>query len=170
MQPNLQDTIATLDDWQTFVCCRVLVLLMDRRMAGNPRSGRPTDLAVMDFHRWIQIGGNGIRSLVAALCHRDLTATAAIGRRLMQACRRLGYTCEVRSACQLVNMPTDYVGTLSPITVVAALAAVLQWHPGRPSLKKLLRASAPPTGSKRRYPWFEPPPKAPAERIPAKQT
>lgn len=38
MRPDLNETIASLDDWQTIICCRGLVLLMDQKMARDPRS------------------------------------------------------------------------------------------------------------------------------------
>ncbi len=159
MLPDLHESIDVLDDWQAIVCCRGLVLLMDRRMASDTRSKRPEDLTVTDFNQWVQMGGRSIWLLVVALCERKSAFTAATARRLMHACIRLGFPSEVRSACRLVYMPVDHLGTLSPITVVAALATVLQWHPGQPTLKSLLqRSRRQPRSSlkKPRFPWFRP--------------
>jgi hypothetical protein len=170
MRPPLEKTIAVLDDWQTFVCCRALVLLMDRKMAANPHSRRPPNLTVMDFHQWVRIGGHGVRTLVAALCERRLALTAIVGRQLMQACCRLGYADEVRSACQLANTTSGHLGTLSPVTIVAALAAILEWHPGCPPLKQLLQVTPSQRASRRRFPWLHSPPQSAAGRILEKET
>jgi hypothetical protein len=166
MRPDLKETIAALGDWQTIICCRGLVLLMDQKMARDPRSSRPPDLAVTDFNQWVQLGDGQVRSLVAALCDKRLAVTAATGRRLMQASLRWGWRNEVYTACRLVDAPVDHLGTLSPITIVAALATVMQWHPDHPTLEALLQpvrrpAAAP--GSERRFAWFQTPSRAPKE-------
>lgn len=159
MLPDLQETIAALDDWQTIVCCRGLVLLMDQKMAQDPCSARPPDLSVTDFNQWVQMGDGRVRSLVATLCDERLAVTAATGRRLMQLCLRWGFRNEVFTACRLVYAPVDHLGTLSPITIMAALATVMRWYPDRPAMDALLCAvRAATSGSshrdERRYPWF----------------
>jgi len=160
MLPDLQETIAALDDWQTIICCRGLVLLMDRKMAQAPCSARPPDLSVTDFNQWVQMCDGRVRSLVAALCDERLAVTAAIGRRLMQLCRQWGFRNEVFSVCRLVYAPVDHLGTLSPVTIVAALATVMQWHPDHPAMDALLRDERAALADssrrdERRYPWFE---------------
>ena len=160
MLPDLQETIAALDDWQAIICCRGLVLLMDQKMAQDPGSARPPDLSVTDFNQWVQMGDGRVRSLVAALCDESLAITAATGRRLMQLCRRWGFRNEVFSACRLAYAPVDHLGTLSPVTIMAALATVMQWHPDHPSMDALLwdeRAALADSSRRdeRRYPWFQ---------------
>lgn len=142
MRPDLRDTITALDDRETIICCRGLVLLMDHRMRCDPRSARPPDLIVTDFHQWVRRGGPPVRALVGAMCGVHSGLTAAVGRRLMRTCLAWGDADAVAAACRLVYAPVDCLGTLSPETVVAALAAVMLWHPARPSLKTLLRPSA----------------------------
>lgn len=155
------ETIAKLDDWQTIICCRGLVLLMDQKMAQDPGSARPADLSVADFNQWVQMGDGWVQSLIVILCEEDLAVTAATGRYLMQTCVRWGYGNEVRTACLLVNAPVNDLGTLSPVTIVAALVTVMRWHPDHPAMEILppanrtSSAKAPPR-EKRRYPWFEP--------------
>jgi len=160
MLPELQETITALDDWQTIVCCRGLVLLMDQQMAQDPCSTRPPDLYVTDFNQWVQMGDEWVRSLVAALCDERLAITAATGRRLMQLCLRWGFRKEVFTACRLVYAPVDHLGTLSPVTIMAALATVMRWHPYHLSMDAVLSAErAVSTGSshrdKWRYLWFQ---------------
>ena len=149
MLPDLQETIAALDDWQTIICCRGLVLLMDQKMARDPRSARPPDLSVTDFNQWIQLGGQRVRSSGRALCERSLAVTAATGRRLMQTCLRWGWDNEIRTACRLAYAPAAHLGTLSPVTVVAALATVMLWHPTQPAMNTLLRTTSGPTPLRR---------------------
>lgn len=161
MLPDLQETIAALDDWQTIICCRGLVLLMDQKMAQDPRSARPLDLSVTDFNQWIQLGGQRVRPLVVTLCERSLALTSATGRRLMQTCLRWGWDNEIRAACRLTYTPAGHLGTLSPVTVVAALATVMLWHPTQPAMNTLLRTTSGPNTTsisrqERRYPWFQP--------------
>jgi len=163
MLPDPIETIATLDDWQTIICCRGLVLLMDQKMARDPHSERPPDLSVTDFNQWVQMGDGWVQSLVAALCEEDLAVTAATGRRLMQTCLRWGCRNEVRIACHLVNAPVNDLGALSPVTVMAALATVMRWHPDHPAMEMLRHV---PRGSatnssrreERRFPWLQAPP------------
>lgn len=152
MRPDLHDTINTLDDRETIICCRGLVVLMDHRMRCDPRSGRPRDLIVTDFHQWVRRGGPPVRALVGALCEGRPALAAEVGRRLMQTCLAWGAEDGVGAACRLVYAPVDSLGTLSPETVVAALAAVMLWHPARPSLETLLRPAP-----VRRFPWLHAP-------------
>ena len=159
MLSNLRETIATLNDWQTIVCCRGLVVLLDSQKARESDSGRPTDLAITDFNQWVRLGGRPVSAFVAALCERRLAVTAAAGRRLMQRCLQWGYRRQIQAACGLVFAPVDTLGTLSPITIVASLATVMLWHPDHPSLAALLLAegeSLPGSPSRpgRHYPWF----------------
>ena len=166
MLPDPIETIAKLDDWQTIICCRGLVLMMDQQMARNPGSKRPDDLAVTDFNQWVQMGDGWVQSLLVVLCEEDLAVTAATGRHLMQTCLRWGYRNEVRTACHLVNAPVSDLGTLSPVTIMAALVTIMRWHPDHPAkeiLPPAIRTSSAkePPGEKRRYPWFDP---LPAER------
>lgn len=174
MFPSLHKQIASLDDWQTIVCCRLLVLLLDEVKAREPDSGRPPTLTVTDFNQWVQMGGPQVRSLVAALCDRRLAITAAAGRRLMQACLQWGYDDQVLAACRLAHAPVASLGMLSPVTILASLAAVMLWHPERPTLATLLRperinrlsASA---GEKRHYPWLRPLPAEKKTAVPTKE-
>jgi hypothetical protein len=166
MLPDLCDIIAGLDDRHVPICGRGLVILMDRYMTRDPRSTRPSDLTVTDFHQWVKIGGPPVTSLVQALCDGRAALTAAAGRRLMQTCLAWGCENEVRAACCLAHAPVDRLGTLAPVTIVAALAAVMLWHPARPALRDLLqpvhrRSVSPPTAG-RRYPWLQ----APNQAIP----
>ena len=167
MPPPLEETIAGLDDWQTLVCCRGLVVLVDLRMARDARSGRPQGWTVTDFNQWVRSGGRPVGSLVAALCDGETALTAAAGRRLMQACLARGYEAEVGAACRLAESPVAHLGTLSPVTIVAALAAVMLWDPSRPTLKDLLqppcRAARRTSPTTRRFPWFQSPPQTPIE-------
>ena len=168
MPPHLEETIAGLDDWQTLVCCRGLVVLVDLRMTRDACSGRPHNWTVTDFNQWVRAGGRPVRSLVAALCDGETALTAAAGRRLMQACLARGYETEVGAACRLADSPVDHLGTLSPVTIVAALAAVMLWHPSRPTLKDLLqppgRRAQQATPPERRFPWFQSPEPSPEEQ------
>lgn len=167
MHPRLEETIADLDDWQALIGCRGLVVLMDLRMTRDPRSGRPQGLTVTDFNQWVRMGGRPVRAFVAALCDGEPALTAAAGRRLMQACLTRGYVTEVGAACRLAESPVDQLGTLSPVTIVAALAAVLLWHPARPTLRDLLqpprKRTNPASRPKRRFPWFQSPEQPPEE-------
>jgi len=156
MRPELRDTINALDDRETIICCRGLVVLMDHRMRCDPRSARPPDLIVTDFHQWVRRGGPPVRALVGAMCGGHSGLTAAVGRRLMQTCLAWGAEDAVGAACRLVYAPVDCLGTLSPETVVAALAAVMLWHPAGPSLKTLLQPTA-----ARRFPWLHAPQRKP---------
>ena len=156
MLPDLRETIAALDDWQTIVCCRGLVLLMDQKMAQDPSSTRPSGLSVTDFNQWVQMGDKRVRSLVAALCDEGLAVTAATGRRLMHLCLSWGFRNDVFTACRLVYAPAHHLGTLSPVTIVAALAAVMQWHPNHATMNGLCADHASSTYRyERRYPWFQ---------------
>mgnify|MGYP001816851122 FL=1 len=160
MLSDLKKTIAMLDDYQTLICCRGLVLLIDRQMALNPRSGRPTGLLVTDFNQWVQLGGRPAWSLVSTLCDKPLAAIAATGRQLLQSALDWGFHREVHTACRLAYAPVDHLGTLAPVTIMAALATVLRWHPSQPSMDALLgpppanRAASPPS-LERRFPWFQ---------------
>jgi len=173
MLPELPETIAALDDGQVIICCRALVLLLDRRLAADPASHRPKDFYVSDFSQWVERGGDGTRALVTKLSQGRLADAALIGRGLMFACRRAGFANEVRNACRLVMMPVDHLGNLSPGIVVAALATVLSWHPGCPDLAPLLqpsrRQSTRPPEGRRRYPWFQAPPRPIEQRLPEKE-
>jgi hypothetical protein len=160
MRPHLHDTIADLDERQTLISCRMLVLLMDRRMARDPGSGRPPDLVVTDFQQWVRAGGPPVRDLVKMLAEGHPALTAAAGRRLMHTCLRWGCVDEVRAACRLAYAPVHHLGRLTAAAVVGALAGVMRWHPERPALKTLLDREHPPTGpaaAQRRYPWFRNP-------------
>lgn len=165
MRPLLEETIADLDDWQTLVCCRGLAVLMDLRMTCDPCSGRPQGLVVTDFNQWVRIGGRPVRALVAALCDGEPTLAAAAGRRLMYACLARGYVTEVSGACRLADSPVDQLGTLSPVAIVAALAAVMLWHPSQPTIEDLLQPppkhTNPASHPKRRFPWFQSPEQQP---------
>lgn len=168
MPTRLRDTIAALDHWQTLIGCRALVLMLDRRMARDPRSNRPQELAVTDFRQWVRLGGPPVAGLNNALCDGDATVTAAVGRRLMQTCLHWGFTNEVRAACRLAYAPVHHLGTLPSATIVAALAGVMLWHPSRPTLKSLFdlpRRPQKPAVPQRRYPWFQTP--EPASEKPA---
>ncbi len=149
MQADLRETITALSDRETIICCRGLVVLMDGHMARDPRSGRSPELTVTDFHQWVGLGGRPVRALVGALCKGQCALTAAVGRRLMQTCLAWGRKDEVAAACRLIYGPVDHLGTLAPETVVAALAAVMLWHPARPTLQTLLQPAA-----VRRFPWL----------------
>ena len=149
MPPSLCETITTLDDRETIICCRALVVLMDAHMTRDPRSGRPADLTVTDFHQWVCLGGRPVSALVDALCRGNPTLTAAVGRRLMQTCLTWGCDNEVRAVCRLAYAPVDCLGSLAPETIVSALAAVMLWHPAAPTLKALLHSPA-----ARRFPWL----------------
>lgn len=159
MLSDLKKSIAMLDDWQTLMCCRGLVLLIDRQMALNPRSGRPKDLSVTDFNQWVQLGGRPAWSLVATLCDKRLAATAATGRQLLQGALHCGFHREVHAACRLAYAPVDHLGSLAPVTIMAALATVLRWHPSQPSMDALLcpppaNRPASPSATERRFSWF----------------
>ena len=160
MLSDLKKSIAMLDDYQTLICCRGLVLLIDRQMALNPRSGRPTGLLVTDFNQWVQLGGRPAWSLVSTLCDKPLAAIAATGRQLLQSALDWGFHREVHAACRLAFSPVDHLGSLAPVTIMAALLTVLRWHPAHPSVDTLLRpqhANRPdsPFPEERRYPWFQ---------------
>ena len=149
MQADLRETITALDDWETIICCRGLVVLMDDHMARDPQSGRPPETTVTDFHQWVGLGGRPVRALLGALCKGNPALTATVGRRLMLTC--LAWKCrdEMGAACRLIYGPVDDIGTLAPETVVGALAAVMLWHPARPTLQTLLQPAA-----VRRFPWL----------------
>ena len=149
MPPDLCETVTALDDQETIICCRGLVVLMDRRMRRDPRSRRPPDLTVTDFHQWVCLGGRPIRALVGALCGGQPALTSAVGRKLMQTCLAWGCEDEVCAACRLIYGPVDYLGTLAAETIVSALAAVMLWHPAAPTLKALLHPSP-----ARHFPWL----------------
>ena len=148
MQPNLRDTIAALDDRQTIISCRGLAILMDCYMACLPRSGRPRDVTVTDFHQWIRMGGRPVNALAKSLRKEKPGLTAAVGRRLMETCLVWGCQDAVRSACRLIYAPVNSLGKLAPETVVAALAAIMLWHPTGPTLNALLQPAP-----MRRSPW-----------------
>jgi hypothetical protein len=159
MISELKKSIAMLDDRQTLICCRGLVLLIDRQMALNPRSGRPRGLSVTDFNQWVQLGGRPAWSLAATLCDKPLADAAATGRQFLQGALRLGLHREVHAACRLAYAPVDHLGSLAPVTIMAALATVLRWHPSQPSMDALRfppRANRPasPSSAERRFPWF----------------
>ena len=160
MLSELKKSIAMLDDYQTLICCRGLVLLIDRQMALNPRSGRPTGLLVTDFNQWVQLGGRPAWSLVSTLCDKPLAAIAATGRQLLQSALDWGFHREVHAACRLAFAPVDHLGSLAPVTIMAALATVLRWHPSQPSMDALLspppaNGTASPSSTERRFPWFQ---------------
>jgi len=156
MQPDLRDTVAALDDRQTIICCRGLAILMDHHMTCHPRSGRPRDLTVTDFHQWIQMGGRQVSSFAQALSNENPGLTAAIGRRLMETCLEWGCRDAVRSACRLIHAPVDALGDLAPETVVAALVAIMLWHPSGPALHALLQSARVRRAPRRQMPWPTP--------------
>jgi hypothetical protein len=98
--------------------------------------------------------------LVTFLCDRRLAVTAATGRQLLQSALDWGFHREVHAACRLIYAPVDNLGTLAPVTVMAALATVLRWHPSQPSMDALLgpppaNRAASPSSTERRFPWFQ---------------
>ena len=163
MYPDLRETIAALEDRQTIICCRALVILMDRHMARDTRSKRTPDLSVSDFHQWVGSGGRPVKALAETLRRANSTLTAAVGRRLMLTCLEWGCEDEVRSACCLIHASVDQLGALAPETIMAALAAVMLWHKARPTLKALLQPAA-----TRRFPWLTPPDSTPRAQAPDK--
>jgi hypothetical protein len=98
--------------------------------------------------------------LAATLCDKPLADAAATGRQFLQGALRLGLHREVHAACRLAYAPVDHLGSLAPVTIMAALATVLRWHPSQPSMDALLSPppandTASPSSTERRFPWFQ---------------
>ncbi len=126
---DIQDRIDSLPNWQVFLCCRTMVVLLDKQLASQTGSLRPNDLIITDFGQFAQSADAGIQSWCRSLEAARRPVLASLGRFLMTMCLNYGYTQTVISACATAQAPVAHLGDLQPAQIVSALGVVMAWMP-----------------------------------------
>ncbi len=126
---DIQDRIDSLPNWQVFLCCRTLVVLMDHQLASRRDSRRPKDLTVTDFGHFPQHADADIQLWCRSLASARRPALARLGRFLMTVCLNRGWVQTVISACATAQAPVAHLGDLQPAQIVSALGVVISWMP-----------------------------------------
>ncbi|MDJ0667964.1 MAG: hypothetical protein QNJ61_11820 [Desulfobacterales bacterium] len=127
---DILDRIDSLPNWQVFLCCRTLVVLLDRQLTADDTSRRPKDIAIADFEQFGRFGGIDIQHWYASLASARRPVLARLGRFLMRMCLNRGYTQAVIAACGTAQAPVAHLGDLLPARIVGALGVVMSWMPG----------------------------------------
>lgn len=127
---DILDRIESLPNWQVFLCCRTLVVLLDRQLTADTASRRPRDIVIADFDQFGRFGGIEIQSWYDSLATARRPVLARLGRFLMSICLNRGYTQAVVAACGTAQAPVAHLGDLSPARIVGALGVVMSWMPG----------------------------------------
>ena len=126
---NILDRIESLPNWQVFLCCRTLVILLDRQLTTDKTSLRPRDLVVTDMVQFPRFGSIGVQRWCRSLVAARRPALARMGRFLMIMCLNQGYTRAVIGACGTAQAPVAHLGDLQPSQIMAALGVVMTWMP-----------------------------------------
>ena len=127
---DILDRIESLPNWQVFLCCRTLVVLLDRQLTADDTSRRPKDVVITDFGQFGRFGRIDTQSWYNTLTSARRPVLARLGRFLMSMCLNRGYTQAVIAACGTAQAPVAHLGDLSPARIVGALGVVMSWMPG----------------------------------------
>ncbi len=124
---EILDRIDSLPNWQVFLCCRTLVILLNRELSAASASLRPRDLVVDDFNQFPRHANIEIQRWCRSLGSVRRPVLARLGRFLMSMCLNRGYQPAVVSACATAQAPVANLGDLQPAQIVAALGVVMSW-------------------------------------------
>lgn len=131
---DIQDRIDSLPNWQVFLCCRTMVVLLDEQLASQKASLRPKDLVITDFGQFPQYADADIQHWCRSLASARRPVLARLGRFLMSMCLNRGCTQTVISACATAQAPVAHLGDLQPAQIVAALGVLMSWMPNGPEI------------------------------------
>lgn len=126
---DIQDRIDSLPNWQLFLCCRTMLVLMDRQLSSQTDSRRPKDVVITDFDQFTLYAGADIQQWCLSLASVQRPTLARLGRFLMTVCLNCGYVQAVISACATAQAPVAHLGDLQPAQIVSALGVVISWLP-----------------------------------------
>ncbi len=126
-QDDILDRIDSLPNWQVFLCCRTLVILLDRKLATASDSLRPGDIVIADLNQFPRHGSIEIQRWCRSLGSVRRPVLARMGRFLMTMCLNRGYQRAVMSACATAQAPVANLGDLQPVQIMAALGVVMSW-------------------------------------------
>jgi hypothetical protein len=126
---DILDRIDSLPNWQVFLCCRTLVVLLDRQLAARKTSLRPRGLVLTDFGQYPRHGCIEIQRWCRSLASARRPVLARLGRFLMTMCLNRGHLQAVIGACGTAQAPVAHLGDLQPAQIVAALGVVMSWMP-----------------------------------------
>jgi hypothetical protein len=129
MTPEVQKTIAALNDQDALVAARALMTLLDLKLAHEPGATRPPHVNPANLDQVVASGGASAEGVQAALTTAGTAEAAAAARGLLLASAQMGYAPEVLQACQAARVHVRDLGLLSGPVIVAALAAVVAWVP-----------------------------------------
>ena len=127
---DILDRIDSLPNWQAFLCCRTLVVLLDRQLAADAASRRPRGVVITDFDQFGQLGDIETKRWYTTLATARRPVLARLGRFLMSMCLNRGYAQAVIAACGTAQAPVAHLGDLTPARIVGALGVVMSWMPG----------------------------------------
>ncbi len=126
---DILDRIDSLPNWQVFLCCRTLVLLLDKHLTTEKTSLRPQDFVATDMTQFARFGSIDIQRWCRSLRSARRPVLARLGRFLMSMCLNRGCTQAVITACGTAQAPVAHLGDLSPHHIVGALGVVMSWMP-----------------------------------------
>lgn len=126
---DILDRIDSLPNWQLFLCCRTMVVLLDKQLDSQTASLRPNDLVITDFDQFPQYAGIETQRWCYSLGPARRPVLARLGRFLMTMCLNRGYMQAVISACATAQAPVAHLGDLQPAQIMAALGVVMSWMP-----------------------------------------
>ncbi len=124
---GILDRIDSLPNWQVFLCCRTLVILLNKELAAASASLRPRDLVIEDFNQFPHHANIEIQRWCRSLGSVRRPVLARLGRFLMSMCLNRGCQPAVVSACATAQAPVANLGDLQPAQIVAALGVVMSW-------------------------------------------
>jgi hypothetical protein len=124
---EILDRIDSLPNWQVFLCCRTLVLLLDNELSNAKTSLRPGELVIADFKHFPRHGSIEIQRWCRSLTAVRRPALARMGRFLMSMCLNRGHSRAVTNACATAQAPVANLGDLQPAQILAALGVVMSW-------------------------------------------
>lgn len=126
---DILDRIESLPNWQVFLCCRTLVVLLDKQLTANTASLRPSDINITDFDQFPRHAIIEIQRWCRSLTPARRPVLARMGRFLMTMCLNRGYLPAVINACGTAQAPVAHLGDLQPVQIMAALGVVMSWMP-----------------------------------------
>lgn len=126
---DILDRIDSLPNWQVFLCCRTLVILLDRHLTAQAASLRPRNLVIVDFDQFPRHGRIEVQRWCRSLTSARRPVLARLGRFLMAMCLNRGHLQTVISACGTAQAPVAHLGNLQPAQIMAALGVVMSWMP-----------------------------------------
>lgn len=126
---DLLDRIDSLPNWQVFLCCRTLIVLLDNQLAAQQTSLRPRSLVVTNFDQFPRHASIEIQRWCRSLASARRPVLARLGRFLMTMCLNRGYIQTVIDACGTAQAPVAHLGDLQPAQILAALGVVMSWMP-----------------------------------------